>query len=477
VGIFAGRLERAGEYRRRSMTAKITIVGGGSTHWTPKLLVDFANTPSLTDADVVLMDVDADSLPPAVKVAEHIAERRGIGLSARATTDLTDALSGAEFVVTAFSVGGFASMRHDLEIPARYGIRQTVGDSVGPGGISRALRSIPVMLQLARAMERSCPEALLVNVTNPLTALCRAVGRETSVKAVGLCTEVIGLKFVLSLLLDADFTSIDPVVAGVNHLPLATALRIGVRDGFAMLRDALAGNIDLGGGLWMDPPPAMHWKQTEPGKGWTKADVLANSKVKLELFNRFGVLPASSDTHVVEFFPGFVTPASDYGRDWGIHHYGLHGHQADKADDDASLAELLARDKIPTWQSGEFVAPLIDAVVTGEECTITANLPNTGQVENLPGGTVVECMAIVDASGARPRDRVLVPSVLGEHLRRVAYSQEHTVDAAISGDRTAVYEAMLTDALAGSLPYEHLVAMTDDLLGATAQWLPQFATT
>ena len=457
------------------MTAKITIVGGGSTHWTPKLLVDFANTPSLTDAEVVLMDVDPDSLPRALKVAEHIAERRGIGLSARATTDLPEALSGADFVISAFSVGGFDSMRHDLEIPARHGIRQTVGDSVGPGGICRALRSIPVMLELARAMERHCPEALLVNVTNPLTALCRSVTRETSIRTVGLCSEVVGLKFVLSLLLDVDFNSVDPVVAGVNHLPLATGLRIGERDGFSLLRDAVAGNVDLDGPLWMEPPPAMHWRQTDPGKGWTKLDVLANSKVKLELFNRFGVLPASSDTHVVEFFPGFVTPASDYGRDWGVHHYGLHGHQADKAEDDAGLAELLARDKIPTWSSGEFVAPLLDGIVSGAERTITVNVPNTGQVENLPEGAVVECMAVVDATGVRPRDRVRVASFLGEHLRRVAYSQERTVDAAVTGDRTAVVEAMLTDAVAGQLPYEDVVAMTEEMLVATTRWLPLFS--
>ena len=280
------------------MTARITIIGGGSTHWTPTLLVDFANTPSLTDVDVVLMDLDPDSLPPALKVAEHIAERRGIGMTARATTELPDALNGADFVISAFSVGGFDSMRHDIEIPARYGIRQTVGDSVGPGGISRALRSVPVIVEVARAMERHCPDALLINVTNPLTALCRAVTRETSIRTVGLCSEVVGLKFVLSLLLDADFTSVDPVVAGVNHLPLVTSLRIGDRDGFALLRDAMSGGVDLTGKLWMDPPAGMHWKQSDPGRGWSKADVLANCKVKLELFRRFGVLPESSDPHV-----------------------------------------------------------------------------------------------------------------------------------------------------------------------------------
>lgn len=457
------------------MAARITIVGGGSSHWAPSLLVDFANTKVLTDAHVVLMDIDEEALTTMVKVADHIVGTRGISMEVGVTTNLDEALRGSQFVISAFSVGGFESMKHDLEIPARYGIRQPVGDSVGPGGITRALRSIPLLLEIARKMETVCPDALLINVTNPLTALCRAVGRETSVKVVGLCNEVVGLQFAMSLLFDAPMQSVDPVVAGVNHLPLATALRIGERDGFEMLHDALEGKIDLSGPLWLDPlPDQMHWRRKDPERRWIRADVLENLRVKLELFQRFGVLPASSDTHVVEFFPGFVTEASDYGRDWGIHHYGIEGHRYDKATDNANLAELLASDEIPTWGSGELVAPLLEGLLTGREKALPMNLPNTGQVENLPLDTVVECIGISGASGLRPRDRVAVPSILGEYLRRIVVSQELTVEAAISGDRRSVLEAMLADQMAARLPYEHVVAMTDDLLAATATWLPQF---
>ena len=198
-----GRSRAAHGYRAGVSTPRITIVGGGSTHWTPTLLVDFANTESLQDADVTLMDVASDSLPPMVEVAEHIAKSRQIGLSVETTTDLDRALEGADVVIVALSVGGFASMRHDLEIPARYGIRQPVGDSVGPGGIARALRSVPVVATVARAAERNCPDALLVNVSNPLTALCRAATRESRMRVVGLCNELVGLKFSMSLLFDA----------------------------------------------------------------------------------------------------------------------------------------------------------------------------------------------------------------------------------------------------------------------------------
>ena len=240
------------------MAPRITIVGGGSTHWTPRLLCDFANTATLQDADVTLVDINPDALPPMLDVADHIAKRRpGLGLSATATTDLDAGLDGAEYVVTAFSVGGFASMRHDLEIPARYGVRQPVGDSVGPGGVARALRSIPVLLGIAAAVARRCPDALLLNVTNPLSALCRSVTRTTPVRTVGLCNEVIGLKFVMSLLLDTHMRRVDPVVAGVNHLPLVTAMTVDGEDGFARLAALLDDDDAQAQPLWMTPPEGI----------------------------------------------------------------------------------------------------------------------------------------------------------------------------------------------------------------------------
>ncbi len=176
------------------MAPKITIVGGGSTHWTPRLLTDFANTPSLAGAEVALHDVDEPSLAPMLAIGKHIAASRDIGLQVTAGTDLPRALEGADFVISAFTVGGFESMRHDLEIPALHGLRQPVGDSVGPGGIFRSLRSIPVMVSIAREVERRAPGALLLNVSNPMTALCRAVTSQTSVRTVGLCNELVGLQ-------------------------------------------------------------------------------------------------------------------------------------------------------------------------------------------------------------------------------------------------------------------------------------------
>jgi alpha-galactosidase/6-phospho-beta-glucosidase family protein len=453
------------------MAPKITIVGGGSTHWGPRLLTDFANTPSLHDADVALVDIDEASLPPMMTIAKHIVASRDVAMNVTATTELARGLEGADFVITALSVGGFASMEHDIGVPARYGIFQPVGDSVGPGGISRSLRSIGVVLGIAREVERVAPDALLLNVSNPLTALCRAVTSQTKVRAVGLCNELIGMQFWLSLVFDADMRAIDPVVAGVNHFPLVTSLRIGDQDGFAMLRDALADPQALEGPLWMQPPAQSHWAKIDPGREWGKADILYNNRVKLALFERFGVMPGSADTHVAEFIPWFVQAASDQGRGWGVHHYGIAGHRADKVDDDAWAADLEAGAEVPRWPSGELVAPLIDSVVTGTERHLPVNLPNTGQVIGLPEGAVVECIGTIDGSGVRARDTAS-PGALTEHLRRVVTSQELTVQATLSEDRGQVLQAMLADPIAGTLPWEHLTAMTDELLARTSAWLP-----
>jgi alpha-galactosidase len=452
----------------------ITIVGGGSTHWTPTLLVDFANSKVLRDAQITLVDRSAESLPPMQALAEHIAGCRGIGLGVRTTTDLAEGLRGADAVISAITVGGFESMRHDLTIPASHGIHQPVGDSVGPGGIFRALRSVPVVVSIAREMERGCPDALLVNVSNPLTALCRGATRETSITTVGLCNELVGFTFSMSLLFDVPMHEVVPVVAGVNHLPLISELTIGGQDGFVMLRDALDHADELTGPIWMDPPTATHWHKISGGRPWNKADVLHNNRLKLDLFLRFGVLPGSADTHVSEFFPGFVTPHSHDGRDWGVHHYGLPGHMADKESDNASVAELMASEEIPGYPSGELVADLLDARFGGRERTLPVNLPNTGQVTSLPEGPVVEVMGVSGPDGVRPCHRAAPVSYTEEILGRVSRSQEVTVEAALSGERTLVLEAMLTDPMTGALPYEEVVTLTDELFAATAPWLPQF---
>ena len=387
------------------MGANITIVGGGSYHWAPRLLADFANTPSLNDVHVVLHDLDADRMKLMQDLGSEIASRRGISMTVEAEVDRRRALEGADFVITAFSVGGFDSMQHDIEIPQRYGIRQPIGDSVGPGGVLRSLRSVPVLLDIARDVEAVAPDAWLVNVTNPLTALCRSVTRETNVKTVGLCNEWVGCSWILSLLFDCGMADIDPIIGGVNHYPLATSLRIaGEDDGFVRLHALLGDARDAATApIWMDPPERAGWVKVSPADYWTKLDVIENNRVRFELFRRFGVLVGSGDHHSVEFMPSFVHSDNDYGSGWRVHHYGMPGHRRDADEDVAYYEEMRDAPDVTRMPSGELVAQLLDGMVTGKPQHLPVNLPNEGNVTNLDNGAVVEIMGVADASGVRGR--------------------------------------------------------------------------
>lgn len=454
---------------------RIVIVGGGSYQWVPKLLIDIANTPSLHDAEIVLEDVNADPLPLMAAWVERIAALRGIGLSVTTSTDQRRALERADYVVVSISTGGFTSMRHDLEIPERYGIRQSVGDTVGPGGISRALRNVPVLVGIARDMQEQCPDAWLLNLTNPMTALCRAVTRETPIRTIGLCHELTMTRFTLSLLLDTDFRALDMQVTGVNHLPVITSLEADGENGFDRLRELVDDPSRHDETLAFDLPAEFGEPRAGAGGQWTRGDLLARNQLKLELFDRFGVLAAAGDRHLAEFFPGFLTEDSDWGARWGVNITTIENREASQAGHVTALEALLRAPEVSTLPSGELVASLIDAFERDRPRNFPLNLPNVGQCPDLPADVVVESVCTVDGDGVRGRDVAVCPPGLAEHLRRVSAAQELTVEAALTGRRETVFEAMLADPLASRIDWDQLQAMTDDLLDATAPWLPQFA--
>ena len=340
AGILGGIKLWEGAAPGRMTPPRITLVGGGSTHWTPtpagRLRQHRRPWPTPRSSCTTSTRTRCRRCS---RSAEHIATvpRHRPAAPGPPPTSTTPSTAPSSSSPPSRSAGSPACATTSRSPPATASASRSATAS-GPGGISRALRSVPVMVDIARAVERARARRAAPQREQPAH---RAVpGREHGdrrSRTVGLCNEIVGLQFALSLLFDGDMHEVDPVVAGVNHLPLVTALRIGDDDGFAMLRDVLENPGHRGDEpIWMTRrPPACTGTSISDGEKWTKADVVANNRVKFELFQRFGVLPGSSDTHVVEFFPGFVTPASDFGRDWGVHHYGIAGHQADKADDDA----------------------------------------------------------------------------------------------------------------------------------------------
>jgi alpha-galactosidase len=455
---------------------RIAIIGGGSYQWVPKLLVDLANTPALREAEIVIEDIDAAPIPRMVALVEHIAAIRGIGLRATGTTDQRAALTGADFVVVSISTGGFDAMRHDLEVPERFGVHQSVGDTVGPGGIVRALRNVPVLVGIARDMEDVCPDAWMLNLTNPMTALCRAVTRETEIRTIGLCHEITIAQFMLSLMLDVSFLDLQLTVAGVNHLPFITAIDVKGADGFAMLRDLLAHADERGQEpLPMALPAELGHEPTSGSGDWTKADLLRVNQVKLECFRRYGVLPGAGDRHVAEFFADFLTPDTRWGADWGVDLTSIADREQWQAHHIEAFEALLAADAVDAMPSGELVAAVIQCMLTDAPGWFPLNLPNAGQVVDLPPEVVVESMCVVDGAGARGRDEVTLPAEPAAIVQRVARAQECTVEAALSGDRALVVEAMHLDPLTSRLDTVAIEAMADAMLDATSRWLPQFA--
>jgi alpha-galactosidase/6-phospho-beta-glucosidase family protein len=202
---------------------------------------------------------------------------------------------------------------------------------------------------------------------------------------------------------------------------------------------------------------------------------VARSRIKLDLFTRFGVLPGAGDRHLAEFFAGYLTDESAWGADWGVQLVPIEVHERSQVEHRAEFDRARAADAVDPWPSGELVAPLIDSLITGTERSLPLNIPNDGSVSDLPDRVIVETICRVDADGVRGRETAALPSFLAEHLRRISASQEFTVRAALSGRRGEVLDALQTDPLAGRMDARRLELVTDELLAATRPWLPQFA--
>lgn len=451
------------------MGARIVVIGGGSNQWVPKLLIDFVNTPSLHDAEIVLEDIDPTNLGRMQALVEWAAALRGIPMTCRTTPNQRNALAGADFVVVSISTGGFDSMAHDLDVPARYGLVQTVGDTVGPGGISRALRNIGVLVGIARDMEDRCPDAWLLNLTNPMTTLTRAVWRETSIKAAGVCHESVLATFVLSLLLGRSFMDIDLTIGGVNHLPWVTRVDVKGEDGLALLRALLDDPARRAEELPFGLPDGLGMPARTRSGGWTMGELLDVNQVKHSLFDATGALPAAGDRHLVEFFPWFCRGV-EHLEGWGVAVTTIAQRRAAEAHYSAELDRMLTADQVSEWPSGETLAGVIDSLITGRERHVVLNLPNEGQLPCVPSGVVVESTCVVDGKGIRPRDVVELPPLAAEWTRRHAAVQEMVVEAGVTGDDDLALQAMLADPLCGTLDRRAVEAMGRDLLAATAAW-------
>jgi alpha-galactosidase len=446
---------------------QVTIIGGGSYQWAPKLIADLLNTPSLAGMHLVLEDIDPAPLAKMEGIAHIADDKLGSKVTVSTTTDQRRALEGADFVVVTISTGGFTSMAVDIDVPARYGIHQSVGDSVGPGGISRALRNIPVLAGVGHDMEDVCPDAWLLNITNPMTTLTRTVCRETTVKTVGLCHEVGGFSMDLAIAFRKPHTAVRPVITGVNHFPVICEVDVDGEDGFELLAEMVD---ELGGLDALAPAPG----QAE-AEAFSKLDFARRHLLKLTFLDRWGALLGANDRHLAEFVPGVLTEDSGWGASWGIELTPIARREAHQAQYVAEVDSWLAgKEELPTWDSGELVAPVIDSLVSGTHRELPVNIPNAGQCPDMPADVVVESICVVDGDGIRGRDVARAPAPVAELLRRHAAVQEMTVEAALTGNRALARQCFALDPLAGRGDLRRTEAMVDELLAGTAKWLPQF---
>lgn len=436
---------------------RICFIGGGSYNWMPKLLGDLALTPDLAGS-VVLHDLNATALDDIQRYGQRVFERTGSHFNIETTTDLDRALDGAQFVVVTITTGGLDTMALDLDIPERYGVFQSVGDTVGPGGLSRALRNVPVLVGIAQAMERRCPEAWMLNLTNPLTVLTRAVTLTTRIKAMGLCHELFGVRGALMRQFGASVDDFEMNVAGVNHLIWILNMTIRGRDGLQMVREMAAE-----GGT----PPLP------PGRGDWHEPFVDRWKLKLKLFELYGALPAAGDRHLAEFFPYFLLEETGQGADYGVQLTRIAHRRQQVASARSAVHAAIAAPELPSvTRSSEATADIVSAVVNGRSVRTIVNLPNTGQIDNLPRGAVVETLAEITSAGAHPLVVGALPLGVLSTLQPHVVNQELIVRAALEGDRQLALQAMANDPLVHDMGKAE--SMLDELLAAHAQYLPQF---
>lgn len=439
---------------------KIAFIGGGSVQWTPMLAADMALTPALAGANLVLHDIDAEALELLTRTSKQVVSQLNGNLTIRAALRRGEALRGADFVILCVSIGGLPAMRYDLDIPQRYGIHQSVGDTVGPGGLARGLRHIPFAVQIAREMEHFCPNAWLLNLTNPMTTICRGVTRATHIRTIGLCHEVdIFRQCHLAPLFNVAKEAITFEVAGVNHLPIILNLRVNGHDGFPLLRS------------WLAEHGAFKFAQEHiPDISDIFKDRLA---VKFSLFEKLGILFGSGDRHVAEFFAGILTKETNRGDRYGVVLTTIE-HREELARQRRKRIEGFLDGAAEEFQmSHEQMASVMAALSGGTPGQFIVNVPNEGQIDNLPRNVTVECLAHLNNLGAHPLSAGMLPypayAAVAPHVAR----QELIVEAALTGKREPALAALTTDPLVRDP--ETAGPMLDELLAANAKFMgPEF---
>jgi alpha-galactosidase len=425
---------------------KVVFLGAGSVVFTRQLIADLLRFDDLPEIDLVLHDINAERLEVAHGTAQQMSRQLGRELSVSATLDRREALEGATFVVNMLQVGGIDATRIDLEVPARHGLRQTIGDTTGVGGVFRALRTFPVLSAIARDMLELCPDAWFLNYTNPMAMNVWWMSVVApQIKTVGLCHSVYWTVVDLCELIGVPYEGTHYRAAGVNHQAWLTEWS---RDGeslYPRLDAAIANDPEL------------------------------ERRVRVEIYRRIGYYPTETSEHSSEYLSWFLRSDEQIERYrlQPLEYLGI--SEENVAEFEAAKVALAAGDELELEEgAAEYAPQVIHSILTGQERIIHANVVNAGLIDNLPQGAVVEVPTRVDATGLHPLAVGSIPSQ-GAALNRSYLSvAELTVEAARTGNRELVRQALLADPNASStLQPEQLWALCDELTDAHRQVLPR----
>ena len=428
---------------------KITFIGAGSTIFAKNLIGDILSFPELADSKICLHDIDQNRLKTSELVARRIAQTLGAACSIESTTDRSRALDGASYAINMIQVGGYRPCTvTDFEIPRRYGLRQTIADTLGIGGIMRAVRTIPVLIEMCQDMERLCPEALHLNYVNPMAMNCWALSQATKVQTIGLCHSVQHTAGELSYDIGVPLEEINYVVAGINHLAFFLRFERNGQDLYPEIQRVVS-----------------------------EGRVPDGNRVRYDMFKRLGYFVTESSEHFAEYAPWYIKrgredlikrlniPLDEYPRRC----------ESQMAEWENLRKELESSDKpVEIRRSVEYGSLIIHSLETGTPRVVYSNVVNSDLIENLPSGCCVEVPCVVDKNGVQPVRIGRIPSQLAALMQTNINVQALTVEGILKGDRNLIHHAAMLDPhTAAELDLDQISSLVEELLAAHGEWIPE----
>ncbi|TCV68607.1 alpha-glucosidase/alpha-galactosidase [Neorhizobium sp. S3-V5DH] len=442
---------------------KIAFIGAGSTVFMKNIVGDVLQRPALSGATIALMDINPQRLEESAVVVNKLISTLGVQAKAETYSDQKKALANADFVVVAFQIGGYEPCTvTDFEVPKKYGLRQTIADTLGVGGIMRGLRTVPHLWKICEDMRAVCPNAIMLQYVNPMAINTWAIAEKyPDIKQVGLCHSVQGTAMELAHDLDIPYEEIRYRSAGINHMAFFLTFEHRQKDG-----------------SYRNLYPDLHRAYREgraPKPGWNPR---CPNKVRYEMLKRLGYFVTESSEHFAEYTPYFIKE----GREDLIEKFGIPLDEYPKR-----CIEQIERwkgqadayrsaDKIEVESSKEYASSIINSVWTGEPSVIYGNLRNNGCITSLPENCAAEVPCLVDASGIQPTFIGDLPPQLTALMRTNINVQELTVQALMTENREHIYHAAMMDPhTAAELDLDQIWSLVDDLLDAHDTWLPDWA--